>query len=169
METHRAGHESESYRAAESFSEADVDAAAALNAVRLTQSALADRAVTPWWYHPTLGVLVGSMIATLAADSPILQILSVLIALGGMAVLMRVYRMKTGLWIDGFSAGRAAMRWTIAMTVGLMVLFTVALVLRDVVAWWPGPIVCGALAVPLVIVVGIGFDNAYRATLRGAQ
>ena len=38
------------------------DAAAALDLVAASRAALADRLVTPWWYHPALGVLVGGLV-----------------------------------------------------------------------------------------------------------
>jgi hypothetical protein len=35
-----------------------LDAPAALNAVARARADVADRLVTPWWYHPILGVLI---------------------------------------------------------------------------------------------------------------
>src|SRR3954467_3422225 len=59
----------------------EAQAGAALLAVRKQRGGAAARLVTPWWYHPALGVLVGVMMAAQAARSSVVGALGTTVCL----------------------------------------------------------------------------------------
>src|SRR4051812_19326920 len=86
------------------------DARLALDAVRHGQAAAADRLVTPAWYHPALGGLEAMLVLACGAEALwVLPVALVLFSLG-VGLLVKVYKTRTGMWISGYSAGRAS-RW----------------------------------------------------------
>lgn len=140
--------------------------AEALDLVAGTRADLADRLVTPWWYHPALGLLVGALVASFARDSNSVTMVAFGVYLVGIGSLMRAYRRKTGLWVNGLSAGRAS-RWGVWMGVVTGVVMVAAVILANVGV--PiAPVIGGALMVPLVVWFGHRFDEELRADLRKA-
>ena len=55
------------------------DPASALADAAQSRNALADRLITPWWYHPVIGVPLGAMFALMDAPFPA-RIASVVVA-----------------------------------------------------------------------------------------
>ncbi|GAB7046116.1 hypothetical protein [Catenuloplanes indicus] len=141
------------------------DAAAQLAAINEARSTLADRLVTPWWYHPVLGLAAAGFIVGYGFGNVVVRlataVLFVLVCLG----LMRAYKRLTGVWISGFDAGRAS-RW--AKTTGAIVGVT------GITAWAIGAytdldwlIWCAAaVAFAVTVVLGRRYDVALRAQLR---
>lgn len=145
------------------------EALAALRTVERSRSEAADRLITPWWYHPALGVLVGGCIAAVLSGVHI-SVLMGLFALYflGLYALVRAYRHLTGMWVSSVAYGprarRSATRWGIAV---------VALALVGAVFGIGFEIGWVAPAVGLVIAVwtavwGRRFDRVMRAELREA-
>lgn len=147
-------------------SDSRAEAAQALATITATRASLADRLVTPWWYHPAIGLLLGGLVASQAIDSVALRNLVLVPYFAGVFALMSAYRKRTGLWVNGMLVG-AGRRYVIALAVILGVLFVIS-VLGGVGAgkdWIP--LAAGATCVPVVVYLGRRFDRALRADLRG--
>jgi hypothetical protein len=138
---------------------------AALGLVASSRSSLADRLVTPWWYHPILGVLVGGLIAVQASSSMVVRALAMGVFGVGLALLVTAYRRLTGLWVSGYHPGPAR-RWAVMLGVVVGVAYTVAAVAALAGAPARVPLVVGAAVVPVVVVAGRRYDQALRAHLR---
>lgn len=142
------------------------NAAEALRLVAGTRAELADRLVTPWWYHPALGLLIGGWVASYAADSFLVTVIALAVYFAGIATLIAAYRRITGLFVNGLRAGRAS-RWGVYTGVATAVGLVGSVALRSGAGVTVAPIVAGILLVPLVIYLGHRFDDALRAELRG--
>ena len=137
-----------------------LDAQAALAAIAGQRHEAAERLVTPWWYHPTLGVLVGALVASQAAPTTVR--IPVLVGFFvGLAVLVRAYQRLPGLWVSGYRRGPAG-RVTVALVVANLAAVLVAILLGG---WWA--VAAGVAVVGATIVLGRAFDEALRAELRG--
>ncbi|MDN5892927.1 MAG: hypothetical protein L0H93_02780 [Nocardioides sp.] len=137
-----------------------------LTSLHEARAALADRLITPWWYHPALGALVaGLALAYGLIDHDVWRLLSLFPFFGGCALLVAAYRRATGIWINGNEAGPARIH---AWALGLSIF--IAMVLTSTVRWqgWPEWIVWAVAAAVFVFTVAIGrrFDRAYREHLR---
>jgi len=143
----------------------DNDPRAALESIAEARAAVADRLVTPWWYHPILGVLLGLYLVAVSYGGPALRVVAVAVLLAGLGLLTRAYRRLTGVWISGLEAGRAS-RWAWAMggAIGVCMAAGFALAATGSPAW----LVCGLGGVVAVAVVVFGrrFDTVLRAELR---
>lgn len=138
-----------------------------LAAIAEARSAAADRLVTPWWYHPALGLLLGGYLVVLSFGDTVIQLAGLVVFLAGALGLVRLYTQLTGVWISGYEAG-AASRWAYAM--GGWVAGCVAtsmLVARLTELTWP-TWTLAAFVVVGVIALGRCFDVAVRAQLRTA-
>ena len=80
----------------------------ALDLLKATNLEMAKRAEPPRWYHITLGLLVGGLVAVF--EAPVIwRIAYLIVYVVGLVLLMRAYRKHTGMWIPGYRAGRT--RW----------------------------------------------------------
>jgi len=145
----------------------DLDPATALATVSQSRAALAERVITPVWYHPILGLAIGLFFASYGTHNwwvitPAEALLFVVCF-----VLRAAYRRITGVWMSGYRRGRTRpatftlLAILVALPVGAAVLDEHAHVHW---AWYAA----GALAVPSVIVFGRWFDELLRAELRAA-
>ncbi|WP_269937377.1 hypothetical protein [Arthrobacter sp. HY1533] len=137
----------------------------ALDAIAGARGKAADRLVTPWWYHPALGLLAAAFVVAVTAGGTAVMIGVSLLYFIGLGILMGAYKQKTGVWINGLKAGRAS--W---WTVPLMVIMVACLVgpyylhaAHGLV--WPAWL-AGAIVFVAVNVFGRFFDTALRAQLR---
>lgn len=141
------------------------DAAAQLAAIQEARSTLADRLVTPWWYHPALGLAAAGFIVGYGFGNVAVRLATAVLFILACLALMRAYKRLTGVWISGFDAGRAS-RW--AKTTGALVGVT------GIGAWAIGAytdldwlIWCAAgVAFVVTVVLGRRYDVALRAELR---
>ena len=129
------------------------------------RAAAADRLVTPWWYHPVLGLLVAGYVVAFSLGDTLVRSIALLVFLAGVTGLVRAYRRLTGVWLAGHEAGRAS-RWAYAMGATIGVLMVVSLV----IAWttsltWPTWVIAAVVGVAMVV-LGRRFDVALRAQLR---
>src|SRR5665648_1059666 len=103
-----------------------------------TRARLADRLVTPWWYHLSLGALMG--------------------------VLVRAYRRTMGVWTatwDGFPRGTVWVAFGVAL-----VLFGASAAVRLWTALvWPVWVIAAVTAVAFVV-LGRWTDAVWRRRLR---
>ena len=142
------------------------DAAVALKQIADARAALAERLVSPWWYYPAAGVIVGGFVAQLALAgmwAVRVPVMLVLMLAGGLW-LPSAYRKATG-FSGGRPPGLPARLWRLALVLVGVALFHEGLAVRG--AWgWVGPVLLGIVAVPVVIVVMHRYDAAVRAALR---
>ena len=140
-------------------------ASEALTAIAEARAAAADTLVTPWWYHPILGLLLGAHVVVFSLGTMLIQAVGLVLFLAGLALLVRAYRRLTGVWISGFDAGRAS-RWAYAIggVTGLLLLAS-WIVVRTTSLVWPTWGLAALLCVGVVI-LGRRFDLALRAQLR---
>jgi len=141
------------------------DARSALNSVAAQRALVADRLITPWWYHPILGGLLGICLASCATHSIPLILTAEAVYFVGLAFLVRAYRRLTGVWVIGYRKGHAGrvMGALIASFVGLIL---VAVVLDYGFGFRWAFAGAGIVVVPVVVALGHRFDDALRADLR---
>ena len=136
-----------------------LEAQAALASVQEQRRRVADRLVTPWWYHPILGILLGGLVAAQASGSFVLRCFAAAAVAAGAVALLTIYKRLTGLWASGVrgAAGRATATLLAVALAG----YGVALAFGGTVALSAGAFVAVA-AVPL----GRRVDAALRRDLR---
>lgn len=145
----------------------DEDALRMLAEVEAANAALAERAKAPVWYHPALGLLMGGLIAVQGQPISIMLAFYAAYALG-LVLLMRAYKRHTGLWINGYRAGRT--RW---IAVGLAALSSV----MGLISIWlfrerglaVAPFIFGAIVAVIVTIGGFVWEAAFRADLRDGR
>jgi hypothetical protein len=146
----------------------DVDgaeAAAALATVDDTRAQLADRLITPVWYHPTLGLLAGGLIAIGELKNIAVFVAALLVYAVGSGVLVSSYRRLTGIWVSGMRRDRVG-RISLQLIGTLYVIAGSAAVLGLAVGV-PGAFLAGGVvAFVAVVVLGRRFDDALRRELR---
>jgi hypothetical protein len=141
------------------------EAAERLALVAEARSAAADRLVTPWWYHPILGFLVAAYLVAYTFSSTLWRGIVLVLFLASVAILARIYRAVTGVWIWGTDAGRAS-RWAYAMgAIMVVAMLTSLLIVGTTTLTWP---VWGlaALCWIAVILLGRRFDTTLRRQLQ---
>jgi hypothetical protein len=136
-----------------------------LAAIAQARAAAADRLTTPWWYHPTLGLLCAAYVPAVSFGAAAWRAVAVVLFVCAGAALVQAYRRQTGVWVSGFHRGRSR-RWAIAtsLLLGLTVaggLATAQLTDRGWVVW-----LLSAVAFVGVNAFGRAYDAALRADLR---
>ncbi|HEY8004559.1 MAG TPA: hypothetical protein VIE16_10045 [Phenylobacterium sp.] len=135
----------------------------ALSQIAAANREMADRAKAPGWYHWTLGLLIGGIVAV--QEAPGLWMLAYYpVFIAGLVFLMRAYKRHTGMWIPGYRAGRT--RW---VAVGGAVVFAglmlAAVWLRREMQVQGACLAAGAIAALLVTAQGYLWEKAYRRDL----
>ncbi|WP_425860370.1 hypothetical protein [Arthrobacter sp. TWP1-1] len=143
------------------------DAREALATVADARANAADRLVTPWWYHPVLGLLVAVFVVAITIGNIAVMISVTVVYFVGIGILVRAYKKKTGLWINGLTAGKASW-WTVPLMVAMIASMGGAYYFHaekglDWPAW-----VAGAIVFVAVNIFGRLFDGALRTQLRTA-
>jgi hypothetical protein len=136
------------------------DASASLDLVDQARADLADRLASPRWYHPILGLIEAALVASLGVPSPWRLVLLVL-ALVGLAALVRAYTRLTGLGVGGDYV-RLAGGWVVAL-LGLILAAIAAVLLLDQV-WVTVTAAVGVFVA--TIVLGRRAEETVRARLR---
>lgn len=142
----------------------DEDALRMLAEIRAANTTMAERAKAPAWYHPALGLLMGGLVAVQGQPAP-LMIAYYGVMVVGLALLVRAYRRHTGMWVNGYRAGRT--RW---VAIGLAAITIVA----NLISIWLvrergltlAPLVFGGLVAVIVTIGGFVWQAAFRADLR---
>lgn len=136
-------------------------ARAALSGLDVDTARLADRVVTPWWYHPVLGTVVA--VVALSPTLPPSATASVIaLCVVVLVLLPAAYRRRYGVWVSEPAGPRSRrmFRWVMASivlgVVGGAVLGMVAPV------WAVVPALLVLLA---VVVLGRRYDEALREDL----
>ncbi|MBE7701134.1 hypothetical protein H9623_12580 [Oerskovia sp. Sa1BUA8] len=137
-----------------------------LASLRADDANLAERLVTPRWYHPSLGVIVALVITSQALPSPASLIL-LPVALFALPALVVVYRRRYGLWFS-LPAGprsRRVYRILLAIVVACFAAMVVVKVTPVAYGWVLLPAAVGLVA-PMVL--GPRYDDLFRRELTGA-
>ncbi|QNG37357.1 hypothetical protein F1C76_12890 [Geodermatophilaceae bacterium NBWT11] len=74
-------------------------AAADLAALDRDRAALAEKVLQPWWFDAALGLLLFGFLAVQAIDAAWVTAPTLLVFAGGLALLVRVYRARSGVWV----------------------------------------------------------------------
>lgn len=141
------------------------DARAALSVIDAARAMAADRLFTPWWYHPILGFLAAGYFPAVTLGGVVGTVIAVPIFIGGLVVLVGSYKKRTGVWISGFTAGRASW-WAFVLVIVIFAAALAAYALHATsgVVW---PVWVAAVAMFLAVnILGRLFDTTLRATLR---
>ncbi|GGQ81056.1 hypothetical protein [Couchioplanes azureus] len=143
------------------------NAAQQLAAIADTRAAVADRLVTPFWYHPLLGLLVAGYIVGMSVGDTAVKLASGVLFSAGAAALAVAYRQRTGIWVSGLGAGRAG-RWAIALgaLIGVAAATAWATATYTDLRWPVWTLAVAGLVG--TVVIGRRFDTALRAQLRAA-
>ena len=137
----------------------------ALSAIDAARTQAADRLITPWWYHPILGLLTAGYFVTITLGGLVGTLIALPVFIVGVVLLVSNYKKRTGVWISGFSAGRAS-RWAFGLACVLVAAVLTVFVLhalRGLV--WP-VWVAAAVTFIAVNVFGRLFDTTLRTSLR---
>jgi hypothetical protein len=140
------------------------DAQRMLAEIDAANADLAQRAKAPTWYHSALGLLIGGLIAVQGLPLPLVAAFYTAYVVG-LVLLVRAYKRHTGLWINGYRAGRT--RW---VAIGLAALS----ILCGLIAVWLqrerglalAPPIFGAIVALIVTIGGFVWEAAFRADLR---
>lgn len=139
------------------------DAQAALDALAQSRGALADRLVTPRWYHPTLALLVAAFVGSEASATWALIVFP--LYCGGLVWLITAYAKVTGLRSNGWRMA-GARRYAVLLFVVLLTCLGVSLAVRSGRLDWWWAAVAAVSAGLSTWWAGPRFDAASRAALR---
>lgn len=145
------------------------DPVTALSDVDAARHSVADRLITPWWYHPALGAIIAAIVLVGALDLPNLVRLPVaLLGAVGIGVLVGAYQRLTGLWVDLRNLGSTSRRWWVAYAVIVVVVTGASLVptvANQALPTWLA-ILLAVMALVATIVLGRRMDSALREEIR---
>ena len=128
--------------------------------------AAATALVTPWWYHPLLGLLGGLIIASYAIPNPFVRGGALIVYAIGAGMLVSAYKKLTGVWVSGFRRGPAG-RVAIGLSI-LLVLIYLSTFIADAIFDIPWLfLVAGLITVLVIVWRGRAFDRALRKELSG--
>lgn len=144
----------------------DKEALEALRAVRASQEEMVRRVTGQNWYHWVLGLIAAGMTAAQLLP-PVFRAPAVGVAVVCIALLVQVYKRRTGVWVGGLRPGLTA--W-IAVLMGLVV------GAGQAASLWAGrqgtpELGLAAVAVVFAAVTGLGhaWDAAYRADMENRR
>lgn len=139
------------------------EARAALAGLDSDGAALAERIVTPVWYHPILGGLVAVLVVATALPG---GASSIVLALGvvGLVLLVLEYRRRYGV-LTTQPAGRRSRRLLAVMVVVVMSCMVSSLVVKlaELPLWWM--LAPALLAMVVTVVLGRRYDAALRSEI----
>ena len=141
------------------------DAATALALVASSRAGLADRLVSPSWYHPCLGAMLGLFSASYALRSAAATFVALALLLVGGLLMVRAYRRATGVFVNGLRAG-AASRWAGAGGALSAVTIVAGIALDRELDWRWALVAAGVVVAVVTVVMGNRFDEALRTQLR---
>lgn len=128
------------------------------------QALLAQRIVTPWWYHPVLGGILAVIVisyALLPLGYPFLAVAAGLVA---MVLLLRSYSRHYGVEVTGWLGPRTRrLQVAVGILVGACILSSSVIMLVGVSAWWA--LLPAAAVFSGVIVLGRRYDEAMRGEM----
>ncbi len=140
------------------------DASASLALVEGANADLAARLVTPWWYHPGLGLAEAALVISvgLPNDAWPIRLGLVLVASIAVGALAGAWSRRTGLSAWSTQYSRLAWQEVLALFLILMAAFAVVLVVQQAVV----TAAMAVLAFAGTVVLGHSIDRALRRRLR---
>lgn len=146
--------------------EIDQDAATAqLAALRADREAVAARAMQPWWYDVSLGVLVFLLLAQFSLHNRVVSAVAPLVVIAGCVALVVAYRRITGFFVSGYRGGRT--RRAIWVWLGAAaVAFAVGFALEEGAGLRGAMVVTGAVLGVCMALVSRWWTHLYIAELR---
>ena len=144
------------------------EAAAALGLVSSSRAQLADRLVTPWWYHPTFGLLAATAVSGYGSGSNLLGALGVLVFTVGAVVLVSTYKRITGVWVSGHRPGPAK-RYAVAAGLVLGIGMLASVGARALTGGLLPSVLLAVAVAALLVVLGRRYDDVLRADLRAVS
>jgi hypothetical protein len=146
----------------------DYTAHDSLAAISDARQAAAERLVTPWWYHPALGLAIGAYTLALSVDNSQVAMFALFGFIGVVSVLTKAYQRITGVWLWGGASGKAS-KWAYAIgAVTGVVAVSTWMIGRYTSMTWPVWILSAAVAI-VVVVFGRRYDVVLRRELRGTK
>lgn len=153
-------------------------AQAALASIDKSRADIADQLVSPWWYHPVLGILTGGVsavacsgitwyVAAFLPIGPIIAASILVVYVVGMILLTKLYYRRVGVLSDAHAAGlRKRRNLAVWMSVGLFLAGNYAAITMNFTNPWPPAIAAGVVVAAFTVVWGRRFDKAMQAALR---
>ena len=143
--------------------QAPLDPRLALDEAARAHAALALRARAPGWYHAVLGLMIGALLASMAGPTWLMLATDALFCLG-LVLMIAAYRRHTGMWINGYRAGRTRVVAfaTAFLAAGIMLACVWAKTERGL---WLSPLIGAPVVAALVTAAGYIWERAYRADL----
>ena len=142
----------------------DEDASRMLAEVQAANSEMAERAKAPVWYHPALGLLMGGLAAVQAA--PVAWQYGYFVVAGlGVWLLVKAYIRKTGMWVNGYRAGRTRIVAVSLATLTAATMLTSAWLFHSKHVTF-APLVAGVIVATIATVAGFVWEAAFRKDLR---
>ena len=134
-----------------------------LSALDRDRTALSARIVTPWWYHPALGLITATLVFSQALPALLASVL-VVAAIVCIPVLVLAYRRAYGVTVTT-PAGPRSTRMLFALMAVLVVALVTALLIRiaEQPAVWA--LLPATAAFALAVVLGRRYDRLYREDL----
>ncbi|MFT3889744.1 MAG: hypothetical protein QM713_16495 [Arachnia sp.] len=141
------------------------EARAALSQMGIDGEQLANRIVTPWWYHVGLGIIVAVMVGAQVLPGSLSVILTG-VSVAGIPLLMLTYARTYGV-TSTQPAGPRSRLW-LFVAVGVLVLCMAAVLVVRLTAstpWWG--VLAAVVAFAGTVVSGRRYDDALRDELAG--
>ena len=140
-----------------------LEARAALDAMDVDASQLAERLVTPWWYHLTLGAMVAAAIGAQALPGASSTVAIVLIIIW-IPFLMKAYTSRYRISMTQPAGPRSRRMLLLILAVLAALMGSVVLLkLNSLVSWWV--LVPAALGFLATVGLGRRYDAVLRAEI----
>lgn len=154
FEDHATDAPSESHRASRTQAQTTLDD------ITRDRERLATRIITPWWYHPALG-LITSVFAAAHALPGVWPIAAITLGIIALPVLTTTYARVSGVVVTK-PAGPRSRRLLIATLVVLVAAMSCSLAFKflDVSPWWA--LVPAGVTFVATVVLGRRYDDALR-------
>ena len=136
------------------------EAAEALAAMRASQARLALAANCPPQRHFAFALLLGGLIAT-PALAPFHALLAEGVLLAGIALLVRWDRRRTGMFINGYRAGRTRPLTFLLLAIVLALYAGGVVLSRHYGLWW-APLAAGTAAAPIAFQASVMWKRIFR-------
>lgn len=143
------------------------EARAALDALDTDATQLAERIVTPWWYHVTLGALVALVISAVSvvSVSPVVVIPFFVIAIPG---LLHAYTSRYGVSASRPSGPRSRRTLLLSLAVLAVLLIAALLIAKSSLSPWWG-LLPPTAAFGATVVLGRRYDAVLRAEVAAPE
>lgn len=129
----------------------------------------AARLVTPWWYHPILGVAAAISLLGLALAPDGQTSFWPIVSIGIMVALIWAYRKITGVWVGPSQSGPRSRPIWIAYTIILVGAYVAALMVRYTAAPAGLAVLLAVALVVVTVLLGRRLDEALRADIRAGD